>query len=223
MWREPSARALRLWPRWGWAIAVLVPAVWGCNVAIGAGIVAVAGGAGYLASQCYDQVKVRVHDEMGKRTCDADVTLSEGGSVSSLRPCYHASLTEGRWRVTARRAGYEPVSTELVIPEHEGACPHYTHSVELTLRRVGSPQQPAQLRPAPPAPAAVAPAAVAPATPSAPPAGVDPTLAPAPPTATFPVAPAPGAPAPAAPAPAPPAAPAPAAPAAPAPPPPRSP
>ena len=205
MWREPSARALRV----ALVVGVLVPAVWGCNVAIGAGIVAVAGGAGYLASQCYDQVRVRVLDETGERTCDADVTLSEGGSVSSLRPCYHASLTEGRWRVTARRKDYEPVSTELVIPEHEGACPHYTHSVELTLRRVGSPSQPNQLRPAsPPAPAAATPAA-APAPASVPPAGADPSAPPRPPTATFQVAPAPGAPAPADPTPGAPVAPAP--------------
>jgi len=214
MWREPGARALR----WGLAFGLLVPAVWGCNVAIGAGIVAVAGTAGYLASPCYDQVRVRVHDQTGQRICNADVTLSEGDSVSSLRSCYHASLTEGRWRVAARLKGYEPASTEIVIPEHDGACPRYTHTIELTLRPVGAPSQPNQLRPPPPA--AAPPAVTAPAPASLPPAGTDPSAPPPPPTATFPVAPAPGAPAPApAPAPAAPAAPAPGAPVAPAPPP----
>src|SRR4051812_27773349 len=150
MWHEPSARGLRL--ALGVALGALLPGVLGCNAAVGAGLVAVAGTAGFLASQCYDEVRIRVRDESGQSTCDADVTLSEGDSVSSLRPCYHASLTEGRWRVDARREGYLPASTELVIPEHEGSCPHYTHSVELTLRRLGSPSEPSQIRPRLPTP-----------------------------------------------------------------------
>jgi hypothetical protein len=212
MWPEPGARALRL--GLGLAIGVLLPSVLGCNAAVGAGLVVLAGSAGVLASQCYDEVRVRVRDEAGQSTCDADVTISDGDSVSSLRPCYHASLTEGRWRIDARREGYAPASTEIAIAEHEGACPHYTHTIELTLRRVGSPSQASQVRPPSPTPGAATPALAAPATSLVPPAGNAPGAPPLPPTAAFPAAPAPATPAAPAPAAAsvPPAAPAPAAP-----------
>jgi hypothetical protein len=112
-----------------------------CNAAVGGGVVALMGGAGFLAGQCYDRVRVRVRDpHTGLTTCSADVTVSEaGGSERRLRPCYSAALTEGSWTLTARQEGYAPVRTELVIPDHEGACPHYTHTIELTLRREGEP------------------------------------------------------------------------------------
>jgi hypothetical protein len=112
-----------------------------CNAAVGGGLVVLVGGAGLLAVQCYDRVRVRVRDpESGLSTCSADVWLSEGGgSERRLRPCYSAALTEGSWTLTARQEGYAPATTELVIPEHEGDCPHYTHTVELTLRHEGEP------------------------------------------------------------------------------------
>ncbi|MEY2932222.1 MAG: hypothetical protein RL033_2971 [Pseudomonadota bacterium] len=182
----------------------------GCNVAIGGGVVALAGGAGILAAQCYDQVRIRVRDERGVRTCDALVSVSSEGSESELRPCYHASLTEGRYRVRAQRAGYLPAEVELDIPERKGACPHYTRSVEFTLRRPGerpaapsfhsskaaegsapTAPRPATAVPAP-IPVAPAPAAsgAAPAT-SSPDAPATATPAPAgPPTAEFPPMPA---------------------------------
>ena len=88
-----------------------------CNAALGGGVVAVLGGAGFLAGQCYDRVLVRVRDpRTGQLTCDANVGVSdEGGSERRLRPCYNAALTEGTWTVTARRDGYRPASTELTI------------------------------------------------------------------------------------------------------------
>lgn len=141
------------------AAALLVAS---CNAAVGGGVVALVGGAGFLAGQCYDRVRVRVRDtHTGLPTCSANVTVSEaGGSERRLRPCYSAALTEGTWTVTARQDGYAPVQTALVIPDHEGACPHYTHTIELTLRREGEPSEPALAstrsasEPAPSAPAA---------------------------------------------------------------------
>jgi hypothetical protein len=187
----------------------------GCNAAIGGGVVALAGGAGILASQCYDQVRIRVRDERGVRSCDAQVSVSSEGSESALRPCYHASLTEGRYRVRAQRAGYLPAEVEIDVPERKGACPHYTRSVELTLRRPGErPAVPSfhsskaaeASSPSAPRPATVVPAPIpvarAPAAGAAAPATTSPEVpAPAtpagPPTAEFPPAPAPMAPAPA--------------------------
>jgi hypothetical protein len=112
-----------------------------CNAAVGAAAVVVLGGVGYFATQCYDRVQVRVLDPAtGRSTCDADVSVADAeGSERRLRPCYSAALTEGTWRIIARRPGYVPASTELTIGEREGSCPYYTHSIELTLRREGEP------------------------------------------------------------------------------------
>jgi hypothetical protein len=115
-----------------------------CNAAIGGGVVAVMGGAGLLAGQCYDRVRVKVRDpQTGLTTCNASVWVSDAdGSERRLRPCYNAALTEGTWKLTARYEGYVPATTELTIPEHPDDCPHYTHTVELTLRRPGEPSSP---------------------------------------------------------------------------------
>jgi hypothetical protein len=131
-----------------------------CNVILGASTAVVLGGAGVLAAQCYDQVSVRVHDEAGVATCDAKVSVGQGDSFHALRPCYHASLTSGSWRFAAQRDGYEPAQIELTVPERKGACPHYTHSLELTLRRIGAPREAAPFASTKTAPAtSVAPAA----------------------------------------------------------------
>jgi hypothetical protein len=138
MEREPGRRGLLLRVTLMTGAALLIAS---CNAAVGGGLVALVGGAGFLAAQCYDRVRVRVRDpETGLATCSPDVWLSEGGSSKRrLRPCYSAALTEGRWTLTALQEGYAPATTELVIPEHEGDCPHYTHTVELTLRHEGEP------------------------------------------------------------------------------------
>jgi hypothetical protein len=60
-------------------LAALGAGALGCNAVIGGGVVALAGGAGILASQCYDQVRIRVRDERGVRTCDAQVSVSSEG------------------------------------------------------------------------------------------------------------------------------------------------
>ncbi|HTV22450.1 MAG TPA: hypothetical protein VMG12_27365, partial [Polyangiaceae bacterium] len=128
------------------ALLVFATAAFGvsCNAAIGGGVVAVLGGAGFLAGQCYDRVRVKVRDpHTGDTTCNASVWVSEkGGSERRLRPCYNAALTEGTWKLTARYEGYAPATTEITIPEHPDSCPHYTHTVELTLRREGEPSTP---------------------------------------------------------------------------------
>jgi hypothetical protein len=188
-----------------------------CDVAlIGGGVAALAAGTGMVAAQCYDQVSVRVRDDEGRRTCDAQVSLLRDGSESPLRPCYHASLTEGRYRVSVQREGYVPADMQLDIPEHKGACPHYTHTIELTLRRTGAPPEPPGFGhpkapaldavsskprehgtvPAPipvPTPSAVPaalPSAATPAPAVPEPAPAPEPLTPAPPSATFPPAPA---------------------------------
>jgi hypothetical protein len=151
-----------------------------CNAALGGGLVALAGGAGYLASQCYDRVRVKVRDaETGLYTCEAEVSVSEGDSGWRLRPCYSAALTEGHYQLTARRAGYVAASTEIEIEDHPGDCPYYTHSVELTLRLEGSPAVPTTVTPrTAPAPASQP---ASPAT-APPPAAAE---APSVPTGTF--------------------------------------
>jgi len=196
-----------------------------CNVAVGGGVVAVLGGAGFLAAQCYDRVRVKVRDpHTGQTTCNASVWVSDAdGSERRLRPCYNAALTEGTWKLTARHEGYAPATTELTIPDHPDDCPHYTHTIELTLRREGEPSTPpvttrsatasGDAAPAPTNPLDTPPARVVPppipgVTPAAPAPGV-PTrsfapVAPAAPAPATPPAPAPSAPpAPGTPAPAP--------------------
>ncbi len=133
----------------GWvAAAVIAAGLPACNAAVGVGVVALLGGTGYLASQCYDRVRVRVRDpDTGEKTCSADVWVSDGDSERRLRPCYSAALTEGKWLLTARRAGYTSASAEVVVKERDGECPNYTHTVELTLRPEGEPSVPATVTP----------------------------------------------------------------------------
>jgi hypothetical protein len=172
--------------------AVLAALSLGCDVAlIGAGVAVVAAGTGMLVAQCYDQVSVRVSDDQGHRTCDAHVSIVSDGSERRLPPCYHASLTEGRYRVTVKRDGYVPADVQVEIPKHEGKCPHYTHTIELTLRRSGAAPDPLhQVKPATiesGAPRAPLPAA-APPSPAAPPAA-EPAAPAGPPSAAFPLPP----------------------------------
>jgi hypothetical protein len=199
-----------------WLVVALSAGVVGCDAAVIGGAVALVGaGAAFASAQCYDQVSVHVRDEQGRRTCDAHVSITSEGSARGLRPCYHASLTEGHYRVSAQQEGYEPAAMEFAIPEHEGKCPHYTHTIELSLRRIGAPARSGVVRPKAPAPAeptgprprpnvpapiptppaAAPPPAPAPAQPAPAPAlpPAAPPAEPAPPSASFP----PAAPAPA--------------------------
>jgi hypothetical protein len=169
------------------------------------------GGSAVLASQCYDRVHITVRDATGSATCDARVSVIDAdGDTSALQPCYSAALTEGKWTIRAERQGYTPMTTSLVIPEHDG-CPYYTHSVDISLTPIGAAavaNQPADVARARAAAAAAAkdePEEAKPAgpprrafellTPGAAPAGTTSAAAPgAPPPA--PESPAPAAPAP---------------------------
>lgn len=205
MWPERVKLRAGVW----WVVA-LGAGVVGCDAAVIGGAVVVLGtGAGILSAQCYDQVSVHVRDDLGRRTCDARVSITSDGSARSLRPCYHASLTEGHYHVSAQQEGYVSAEMEFAIPKREGSCPHYTHTIELALRRIGAPAQPGFARPkAPekvvplsspprertnvPAPIPVPPAAAPPPA-APPPAPANPPAEPGPPSASFP----PAAPAPA--------------------------
>lgn len=194
--RERVARPLSPRRAWAWLGCGLgglgvAGSLLGCNVIVGGAAAVVLGGAGVLAAQCYDQVSVHVHDEAGIPMCNASVSVGQGDSFHSLRPCYHASLTSGTWRFAAQRDGYEPAQIELTVPERNGTCPHYTHSLELTLRHVGAPRE------APFAPLKAAPTTAAPGTAAAP--RQRPLLRLGPPVAPAAVAPGPVAPAPAVP------------------------
>lgn len=178
----PKKRSSRWAPYRALVVTVtLVPLAIACNAAIGGGVIALVGGAGYAVAQCYDRVQVRVRDEMtGRYTCEAEVVLAEGNSQRSLRPCYNAALTSGTYRLTARRPGYLPASTDLKIAEHPGDCPHYTHSIELTLRSENDPSRPTRIKPTE---RVAAPGVVPnPAAPAAAPPGAAATPVPAPAT-----------------------------------------
>jgi hypothetical protein len=177
------------------ALLVLAASALSCNALLGGGVVALVGGAGLVASQCYDRVRVRVRDaDTGRNTCEAEVWLTEGDSERRLRPCYSAALTEGQYRLTARRPGYTAVSVELEVKEREGRCPHYTRTVEFTLRREGSRPVESTIVPRPvPAAPSLPPGASPPRAPAAPGAPIGPPIgaeAPRAPTRAFdPVAP----------------------------------
>jgi hypothetical protein len=162
-----------------------------CTSAIGVAIVAVAGGAAVLASDCPDMVDITVRDgATGGRTCAATVTATRDGDTELLKPCYHAHLGDGTWLIRASYPGYaDEVST--VIIAREGKCVHTVQTVELWLRPPGR-TEPTLVQPSPPLPPP--PAAPVPA----------PSAGPAPPAAAPPPPPAP------APSPAPPAKPPPA-------------
>jgi len=177
------------------AASVFAAASVGCDAAlIGGGVAALAGGTGILVAQCYDQVSVRVHDAQGRKTCDARVSILSDGSERRLRPCYHASLTEGSYRVSVQREGYVPADVQVDIPKHQGTCPHYTHTIEFTLRRSdAAPDRSAvhQLKPSSLDPHARPPNSALPApVPSTPAAAAEPAPAPAAPPPAEPAAPA---------------------------------
>jgi hypothetical protein len=172
-----------------WALVLAAPVLGAlaCNAVVGVGAVAVMGGVGYFAGQCYDRVHIKVRDaQTGRTTCDAKVSVAEAdGGGRSVRPCYNVALTEGHWHLTASIPGYVPASAQVEVPERSGSCPYYTHTIELTLQREGVPRVVAERA----APAVAAPAAAAvPRAPARPPFGLMPITSPA---AAVPVTPTP--------------------------------
>ena len=112
-----------------------------CNFVAGGIGVGVFGGASYLLWQCYDHAVIDVRRaDTGTLTCDANVSIQKEGddSPSRVQPCYHASLSEGRWKVEAAMPGFTPITTWVTVEPHSGMCPGYTHSVELSLQPQGA-------------------------------------------------------------------------------------
>lgn len=121
-----------------WAATVgLSVFVSGCNLAAGSASLVAVGGIAYLGWRCYDHVAISVRDlSTGSFTCDATVTVSSLDDPDvgwTLQPCYHVALTPGRWKLTAQLPGSESASTEVEISERGDECPHFTHTVELSL------------------------------------------------------------------------------------------
>lgn len=171
----------------------------GCNAVIGLGVVAVAGTAAVLASDCYDRITVNVFDgALNAATCDAVVLATRGDDTVELRPCYGGSLTAGTWTIRASLPGRVDAVSTLVVTENE-SCGNYVQSIDLYLVPVGSapsapvpisPPRPPGTEPLPspiPEPTAPAPASVGPSAP----APTDPGATPPPPAAAT-AEPAPG-------------------------------
>lgn len=139
-----SSRKLSRGQRLGAVAVAVLGLATGCNFVLGGASLAAAGGIGYLSWQCYDHVAISVRDmSTGSYTCDAALRLSSLDDPDvgwSLQPCYHAALTPGRWRLTASLPGSEETSTELTISRRSGACPHYTHTVEMSVWPAGTPR-----------------------------------------------------------------------------------
>lgn len=166
-------------PRTTWKILALTAGVFasGCTAAAGGAVLLVGAGAAALVRGCYDHISISVYDGgAGHVTCDATVTATRDGDTVELRPCYHASLTEGTWQLRASRPGYvDATSTVVVLPSDE--CSRYVQSVELWLAPVGSQGGAAQVV----TPPAVSPPTAVPSPPSAPapePAAPQPSLEP---------------------------------------------
>jgi hypothetical protein len=162
-----------------------------CTSVVGAGVVAVAGGAAVLASDCPNLLDITVRDGVtGARTCEATVVAVKGDEVEQVKPCYHANLADGTWQIRASFPGRADELSTVVIAR-KGKCVHTVQTVELWLRPMGQPAL-TQVQPSAPLPAAPPPPGPAPAAPPSgpPPAAAPPASAPAPP-ASAPAAPAP--------------------------------
>ncbi len=174
------------------ALALLIPSLTACAPAVGGGVLVAVVAIGALTSHCYDYIDVSVYDPLGRRTCTATVTATNGGDQFELKSCYYAPLTDGHWSIRASLPGL-PDAVSTVDVEHENDCTRHVQSMELTINPPGTkpaqallpPPQPDDLRALPPPPAAppAPPSASPPALPasSTPPAG---SAAPTPATPT---------------------------------------
>lgn len=162
------------------ALALLVPSLTACAPAVGGGVLVAVVAIGALTSHCYDYIDVSVYDPVGRRTCAATVTATNGGDQFELKSCYYAPLTDGHWSIRASLPGL-PDAVSTVDVEHQNDCTRHVQSMELTVNAPGT--RPAQalptsaseraLPPPPAAPPALAPSPASPPalpTSSAPPA-----------------------------------------------------
>jgi hypothetical protein len=159
----------------GWATAFSALLLTGCASVAGAGIGAGLLAVGFITHECYEYVDIKVIDGVtGNKICDAEVTVEQDGDVDTLGSCYHASLTEGRWNLTATLPGRPPAKSSLIVAETE-SCEPVVATVLLTI-----PPPPGA---APPAPAPFQPVPAAPPPAPAAPAVTPPEAAPTPPAA----------------------------------------
>jgi hypothetical protein len=196
MFSQRRASGTRL--RSAFALALLLPALSACAPAAGGGVLVAVVAIGALTTHCYDYFDVTVFDALGRRTCAATVTASNGSDEFELKSCYYAPLTDGHWTIRAKLQGSaDAVSTADV--EHANDCTRHVQSMELTLLTPGAghvappallgapalpPTGPAALPPPPPPPAG----APAPANSASPP---PPASSSAPANPTSPAAPLP--------------------------------
>jgi hypothetical protein len=147
-----------------WITALGALLLTGCASLAGAGVAAGLVVLGVVTHECYEYVDIKVIDgSTGNKICDAEVTAERDGDVDTLGSCYHASLTEGRWNLTATLPGRPPAKTSLVVAESE-SCEPVVATVVLTI----PPAPGSHPTAAPPAPAAPPPPAPPPAAPEAP-------------------------------------------------------
>jgi|SRR6478609_3933139 len=179
---------------------LLIFATVACTPVVGGaallGLVAI----GALTSRCYDYLDVTVFDPEGRKTCAATVTATKGSSQLELSSCYYTPLTDGRWTLRASLPGVPDTLSTLVV-DHSQDCTRNVQTVELTLKRAGTPLTPSAAPPvaapqptpvpalptasARPAPEPPAPSSNAPPS-SAPPSSALPTSSATPPVGVFP-------------------------------------
>ncbi len=173
------------------ALALLVPSLTACAPAVGGGVLVAVVAIGALTSHCYDYIDVSVYDPLGRRTCAATVTATNGGDQFELKSCYYAPLTDGHWSIRASLPGL-PDAVSTVDVEHENDCTRHVQSLELTLNTPGtrpalplppSPDDRRALPPPPAAPPALPPPSASPPAVSASSAPPAPAAAPAAPPA----------------------------------------
>ncbi len=155
-----------------WVTASSALLLTGCASVAGAGIGAGLLAVGFIAHECYEYVDIKVIDGVtGNKICDAEVTAEQDGDVDTLGSCYHASLTEGRWNLTATLPGRPPAKSSLIVAESE-SCEPVVATVVLTIPpapgRAPLAPPPFQPVPAAPPPAPAPPAVTPPPAPSAP-------------------------------------------------------
>jgi hypothetical protein len=151
--------------------SLLVLSTTACTSLVGGaaflGLVAV----GALTSRCYDYLDVTVLDADGRKTCAATVTATNGKSQLELTSCYYSPLTDGRWKLRARLAGFSDALSTVEV-DHANDCTRHVQTVELTLHRPGAVPAPRRVVPAPAAvplpPSATAPPAAVPIPPTLP-------------------------------------------------------
>jgi hypothetical protein len=87
-------------------------------------------------SGCYQDLTVTVIDDLtGAKVCDAQVTIRDSnGEMQDLDSCYHASLSEGQYRIRAALAGRKSEATAFEVGDLSD-CKPVTSTIVLTIPR----------------------------------------------------------------------------------------